>query len=133
MTKLILLLTLILTVSGFAQTTDHAIPAYSINEKLIGLSNLTVGLSECPIRSVMGRVRDFDTEGKTVTVKLKVDKKTTAIAIIPLDRVADEDRRPLFRHLITKNNTIRVSGYSCSQDEPFSAFSVDRVYTPTSP
>src|SRR5688572_28012813 len=99
MTRLNLLLILILTVSSFAQTSDNAVAAYSINEKLIGLSNLTVGLSDCPIRSVMGKVKDFDNTGKSVTVKLKVDKKTTANAIIPLDRVADEDRRSLFRHL----------------------------------
>jgi len=128
MTKLILLLTLFLTVSSFGQTSDRAVPAYSVNEKLIGLSNLIKGLRDCPVRSVMGKVKDFDTKENTVIVKLKVDKKTTAEAVIPLDRVPDEDRRPLFRHLITKNNTIRVSGYSCSQDEPFSAFSIDRVY-----
>lgn len=128
MTKLILLLTLFLTVSSFGQTSDRAVPAYSVNEKLIGLSNLTTGLRDCPVRSVVGKVKDFDRKENSVSVTIKVDKKTSAEAVIPLERVAEEDRRPLFRHLITKNNTIRVSGYWCSEDEPFSAFSVDRVY-----
>lgn len=111
-----------------AQVPDKAIATYSINEKLIGLSNLSVGLSDCPIRSVMGKVRERETFGSTVSVKIKVDKKTKVTVLIPLDRVADSDRVPLFRHLITKNNTIRVSGYGCSEDAPFAAFSVDRVY-----
>lgn len=115
-------------VAAVAQTVERAVPAYSINEKLIGLSNLTDGLSECSIRSASGKVKDIEMMGETVEVKVKVDKKTSATAIVPLERISEDDRKSLFRHLITKNNIIRLSGYGCDTEKPFTAFSVDRVY-----
>ncbi len=113
---------------AFSQTAGKAIPAYSVNDKLIGLSNLTDGLSECPVRSASGKIKDIDRLGNTVEIRIKIDKKTSAKAIIPLDRVSADERKPLFKHLITKNNIVRVAGYGCDAEMPFTAFSVDRVY-----
>lgn len=128
MTKLLPLFVLALAGFAFSQTTERAVATYSVNDKLIGLSNLYGGLSDCSVRSVAGKVKDIDQRGNTAEVTIKVDKKTSVKVMIPLDRVADSDRKPIFRHLITKKNVVRVSGYACSLDEPFSAFSVDRVY-----
>lgn len=129
MNRLIPLIILAFSVVAFSQTTERAVPTYSINDKLIGLSNLYTGLKDCSIQSVSGKVKDVDRIGNNaVEVTIKVDKKTRIRALIPLDRVAPGDKKAAFRHLITKNNVIRVSGYACNTDEPFSAFSVDRVY-----
>jgi hypothetical protein len=128
MTKLLPLMMLLLAGFSFSQTPEKAVATYSVNDKLIGLANLYGGLSDCSIRSVAGKVKDVDQLGNRVEVTIKVDKKTTAKVLVPLDRVADADRRAVFRHLITKNNVIRAAGYACNADEPFSAFSVDRVY-----
>ena len=127
MTKLFPLIILFFAVTAFAQTSDPAVPTYSINEKLIGLSNLT-GLSDCQVRSVLGKVKKIERNRDSVSVTVKVDKKTRETAVIPLERVAADDRKTLLRHLITKNNTVRISGYACTEEGPFSAFSVDRVY-----
>ncbi len=128
MTKLLPLLILVLSGFAFSQTTERAIPTYSVNDKLIGLSNLYGGLSDCSVRSVAGKVTDIERSGGKADVTIRVDKKTKVKVLIPLDRVADVDLRAVFRHLITKKNVIRASGYACNADEPFSAFSVDRVY-----
>jgi hypothetical protein len=130
MTKLLPSIVLFFAISdfGFGQTSERAVPTYSVNDKLIGLSNLYGGLSDCSIRSVAGKVKDVDRVGNGVEVTIKVDKKTKAKVFVSLDRVADTDRRAVFRHLITKNNVIRAAGYACNADEPFSAFSIDRVY-----
>lgn len=128
MTKLLPVLILALAGFAFSQTDERAIPAYSVNDKLIGLSNLYGGLSDCSVRSVSGKVKDVDRAADQAIVTIKIDKKTKAKVIVPLGRVADADRKSLFRHLITKNNRIRLSGYACNGEEPFSAFSVDRVY-----
>lgn len=125
--KFLPLIILLFCVSGFAQTTERAVVTYSVNYKLIGLSNL-LGLSDCSVKSLTGRVRKLEKKADTATVSLKIDKKTTSEVIIPLGRVPEEHRDDVFDHLITKNNTIRVSGYACTEDAPFSAFSVDRVY-----
>lgn len=127
MKKLFPFIILLVTASSFAQTTERAVVTYSVNYKLIGLSNL-LGLNECPVKSIVGRIRKFEKNADSVTVSLKVDKKTTTEVTVPLGRVAEENRDDVFDHLITKNNTIRVSGYACTEDAPFSAFSVDRVY-----
>lgn len=128
MTKLFPVFILALFGFTYPQTAEKAIPTYSVNDKLIGLSNLYTGLADCSIQSVSGKVRDVEQKGDMVEVVIRIDKKTKAKAIVPIGRVAEADRRSLFRHLITKNNVIRLSGYSCNDDRPFSAFSIDRVY-----
>lgn len=128
MTKLLPLFVLALVGFTSSQTTGRAVATYSVNDKLIGLSELYVGLSDCSIRSVAGKVKDVEQLGSRAEVTIRVDKKTKLKVLIPLERVAETDRRAVFRHLITKNNVIRAAGYSCNPDEPFSAFSVDRVY-----
>ncbi|NOT46295.1 MAG: hypothetical protein HOP17_00900 [Acidobacteria bacterium] len=125
--KFLPFLILVLGISGFAQTTEKAVVTYSVNYKLIGLSNL-LGLSDCSVKSLVGRVRKLEVKGDTATVLIKIDKKTSSDVMIPLGRIAEEHRDDVFDHLITKNNTIRVSGYACTEDAPFTAFSVDRVY-----
>ena len=108
--------------------TDKAVATYSVNEKLVGLSNLSNGLSDCSIRSTAGKVKKVELIADRIEVRLRVSKNLSELVYIPLDRVADEDRKPIFKHLITKNNVIRVSGYACDPNAPFPAFSVDRVY-----
>lgn len=108
--------------------TEKAIATYSINDKLIGLSNLSDGFRECSIRSTAGKVKKIERLLDRVQVKLRVSKNLSETVYIPLDRVDDEDRMRIFKNLVTKNNMIRVSGYACDPDVPFSAFSVDRVY-----
>ncbi len=125
---LFVFLLFVLTGTVFSQDNERALTTYSGNDKLIGLSNLIDGFSECPIRIVVGRVRKFKSVGNLVSVRLKEGKKKFAEVVVPLGRVDSEDRSYVFRHLITKNNTLRISGYSCSDELPFSAFSVDRVY-----
>lgn len=120
---------LIFACTAFSQTSaGQATATYSTNDKLIGLANLTDGLSDCSIRSAAGRVKGFDREGTVVRVTVKLDKKNTTEVIVPLDRLKEDDRKAVFRHLITKNNTLRLSGYGCEAEKPFTAFSVDRVY-----
>lgn len=128
MRKLLPFVLILFALPSFAQTNEKAVAAYSVNDKLIGLSNLVDGLSDCPVRSVVGKVKRFKLQGDTINIQIKVDKKTRVDAMIPISRVSKEDRDYIFRHLITKRNTIRLSGYSCETDAPFSAFSVDRVY-----
>ena len=108
--------------------TEKAIPTYSVNDKLIGLANLSEGLSECSIRSTTGKIKKIEMLYDRIQVKLKVSKNQIETVYVPLDRIDDQDRKPLLKHLITKNNVIRVSGYACDPDAPFPAFSVDRVY-----
>lgn len=127
MTRFFLLFILALGGIGYSQT-DKAVATYSVNEKLVGLSNLSNGLSDCSIRSTAGKVKKVELIADRIEVRLKVSKNLSESVYIPLDRVADEDRKPIFKHLITKNNVIRVSGYACDPDAPFPAFSVDRVY-----
>ncbi|HVQ57186.1 MAG TPA: hypothetical protein VMS29_10550 [Pyrinomonadaceae bacterium] len=127
MTRFLLLFILALGGICYSQT-DKAIATYSVNDKLVGLSNLANGLSDCSIRSTAGKVKRVELLEDRITVTLKISKNLSESVFIPLDRVADEDRKPIFKHLITKNNVIRVSGYACDPDAPFPAFSVDRVY-----
>lgn len=126
--KLLLPFTVIfLAMTGFAQTTERAVVTYSVNYKLIGLSNL-MGLSDCSLKTLVGTVRKLEKKGDTAAVSLKIDKKTSSEVIVPLGRIPEEHRDDVFDHLITKKNTIRISGYACTESAPFSAFSVDRVY-----
>ena len=127
MTRFFLFFLLMFAGVCYSQT-DKAIATYSINEKLIGISNLSDGLSECSIRSTAGKVKKVEILVDRLQVKLKVSKNLSETVYIPIDRVSDDDRKPIFKHLITKNNIIRVSGYACDPDVPFTAFSVDRVY-----
>ena len=108
--------------------TEKAIPTYSVNDKLVGLSNLSSGFSECSIRSTAGKVKNVERLLDRIEVRLKVSKNLSETVYIPLERVDDEDRLRIFKQLVTKNNVIRVSGYACDPDAPFPAFSVDRVY-----
>lgn len=126
MKKLLPIVFLLVTMSAFGQSSDQAVVTYSVNYKLIGLSNLT-GLSDCSLMTLVGRVRKIDKKGDSASVTIKVDKKTSDV-IVPLARVPEQHRDDVFDHLITKNNTIRLSGYACTENAPFSAFSVDRVY-----
>ena len=127
MKRFVLLFIFAFSVVGYSQT-EKALATYSVNDKLVGLSNLSSGLSDCSIRSTAGKVKRVEKLVDRVQVKLKVSKNLIEFVYIPLDRVDDEDKNRIFKHLITKNNMIRVSGYACDPDAPFPAFSVDRVY-----
>jgi hypothetical protein len=119
---------LLTVVTSFAQVQEKAVPTYSENDKLIGLTNLTSDLSNCSIRSVTGKIRKIKKSTESAQLSLRIDKKNSAAVLVPLERIAREDRGSMFSHLVTKNNIIRVSGYTCDPEAPFSAFSVDRVY-----
>jgi len=127
MTRFSLLFILALGGICYSQT-DKAIATYSVNDKLVGLSNLSNGLSDCSIRSTAGKVKKVEVLADRIQIRLKVSKNLSEYVYIPLDRVGDDDRKPILKHLVTKNNVLRVSGYACDPDAPFPAFSVDRVY-----
>lgn len=105
---------------------ERAVGTYSINGKLIGITNLS-GLSDCEPRSVSGKVKDIDVSDSSARIRVKENKVNVEVAI-PLQRVAPDDRKVLFHHLITKKVTLRIAGYMCSTGDVIRAFSIDRVY-----
>ncbi|MEO8649935.1 MAG: hypothetical protein ABI539_12280, partial [Acidobacteriota bacterium] len=83
-----------------------------MNGKLIGITNLA-GLSDCEPRSVSGKIKDIDVSDRSARIRVK-ENKTTVEVEIPLQRIAPDDRKVLFHHLITKKVTLRVAGYMCA-------------------
>lgn len=126
MKKLLPLILILFSVSAFPQTSDLAVGAYSVNGKLISLTNI-LGLSDCPTRNVAGKAKNIEVNGHLATFRLGKKRENINIEV-DLDRISAADRNTMFRHLVTKSNPLRVAGYSCNQDGIISAFSIDRVY-----
>lgn len=106
---------------------DWARPTYSTNEKMIEIADLQ-GLQSCSVTNVSGKVTRIKVSdiSAAITVKLEDDEKVQFY--VPLNRVRNEDRGPMFHHLVTKGNTLEVAGYRCTEGSPASAFSIRRVY-----
>ena len=123
--KVFLFIALLATSTVLAQ--DWARPTYSTNEKMIEIADLR-GLQSCSVTNVSGKVTKIKVSdiSAAITVKREDDEKFQFY--VPLKRVRNEDRGPMFHHLITKGNTVEVAGYRCTEDSPASAFSIRRVY-----
>jgi len=123
--KIFLFIALLTTTSVLPQ--DWARAIYSTNEKMIEIADLQ-GLQSCGVTNVSGKVTKVKVSdiSAAITVKREDDEKVQFY--IPLNRVRNEDRGPMFHHLVTKGNTVEVAGYRCTQGSPASAFSIRRVY-----
>jgi hypothetical protein len=108
------------------QTTDSAIATYSKNGRIVAVTNLS-GLSDCPARSAVGKVSSIDVEGDVARVRLR-EAKVDADVEIPLNRLASDDRKVIFRNFLSKKIKLRVAGYACTPDVAITVFSVDRIY-----
>src|SRR6476620_6711234 len=126
MKKLVAVLFAVFACSALGQTKDAATAVYASNGTLVGLSNLA-GLTDCAAKSVDGKLRDLDIEGDKASFRVK-KKHQDAKVEINLARLSSADRTMAIRDLIRKSNTVRVSGYSCGDDDVITAFSIDRIY-----
>lgn len=116
-------LIILLTVSAFGQTSDIAAGAYAENGKLISLTNL-LGLSDCPSRNVIGKVKKIKVTGNVAAFRLGA--RGGPNIEVNLERLSPEDRRVVFRDMIRDRYNLRVAGYSCNADGIISAFSLYR-------
>ena len=116
----------LLTVSpAFAQNWARA--TYSTNEKLIEIADLQ-GLQSCSITNESGKVTKIKVSDLSAAITVKREDDEKVQFYIPLNRVQNADRGPLFHHLVTKGNTLEVAAYRCTEGSPASAFSIRRVY-----
>ena len=109
-----------------AQKADSAIATYSKNGRIVAVTNLS-GLSDCPARSAVGKVSKIDVEGDVARVRLR-EAKVDADVEIPLNTLASDDRKVIFRNFLSKKIKLRVAGYACTPEAAITAFSVDRIY-----
>ena len=145
MKKVLSLILLLLAASAFGQA-SLATATRAKNGKLISLTNIQ-GLSDCETKNFVGEVRKIEVDGNLVHFQLwqpqkdagtieKVKEKITGRKKIKekqrievdLNRIASADRAVIFKDMIRKSFTLRVAGYSCTQDDVVSAFSIDLVY-----
>jgi len=125
MKKLLPIILVFYAVSAFGQTSNLAVGTYSVNEKLISLTNI-LGLSDCPTRNVAGQVKKIKVRGNLATFRLGTRREKINIEV-NLDRISAADRQAMFHHLVTNKNPLRIAGYSCKPDGIISAFSIDRL------
>jgi hypothetical protein len=124
--RILLVAALISTVSpSFAQ--DWARATYSTNEKMIEIADLQ-GLQSCSVMNVSGKVTKIKVSDNSAAITVKREDNEKVQFNVPLNRVRNEDRGPMFHHLVTKGNTLEVAGYRCNEGSPPSAFSIRRVY-----
>lgn len=124
------LLPLVVMVCAFSvsgQSTETAATTRASNGQLISLTNI-VRLSDCPTRSLVGKVKDVSVDGSAARIGLRVNRETKNIEV-HLDRVGAADRAVLFKDLIRKGFTLRIAGYACDSGDKISAFTIDRVYS----
>ena len=110
--------------SVFGQVSAKA--TYASNGKMIAIADL-VELQDCRLENVTGKVTKVKVSNDNASVTLKSDAGKNDFAV-PLASIKSDDKAVLFKHLITKGNTLRIGGYRCSDGSVPSAFSVDRVY-----
>jgi len=107
-----------------AQTTAKA--SYSTNGKMVEIVELT-GIHTCHMANVSGKVTKIKSSDTSAMVTLKKDDERIDFQI-PLTNVKPDDKAAMFKHLVTKGNTLEMSGYRCDEAAPPSAFSVRRIY-----
>lgn len=117
---------IVLPICTFCQTKVNAVGRYSERGDLISIYNLT-GLSDCTAANIEGKVGKVKTEGDLARAAV-MDGKSKTMVSVPLDRLKPDDRTSIFKDLVRKKLKIRVGGYRCSEDDPITAFSIDRLY-----
>lgn len=120
----VLIAVFLFTTSVFGQALAKA--TYASNGKMIGIADLT-GLQDCRIENGTGKVSKAKISDSSASITLKTETGKAEFTV-PLGTVKPDDKAVLFKHLITKGNTLRVGAYRCSDGSPASVFSVDRVY-----
>lgn len=109
-----------------AQAQNSARALYSTNGKLVEVVDLQ-GLRSCSVSNVSGKVTKVKSSNEAARITLKRGDEKLEF-LIPLSNVRLDDKAAMFRHLVTKGNTLEVAGYRCSDGLPPTAFSVRRVY-----
>ena len=108
----------------FAQTTARA--SYSTNGKMVEIVDL-IGIHTCHMSNVSGKVTKIKSSETSAMVTLKKDDEKIDFQLT-LTNVKPDDKAAMFKHLVTKGNTLEIAGYRCDETAPPSAFSVRRVY-----
>lgn len=121
------LIVMICVFSAFGQSSEVASTTRASNGQIISLTNI-LGLSDCPTRSFVGKVKGVKVDGGVARVGLSSKKEARDIEV-QLDRVVADDRAVLFKDLIKKGFILRVAGYACGSSDKISAFTIDRVYS----
>ncbi len=115
------------SIPTIAQTAGLASPTYSKSGKLIALTDIQ-GLSECPMKNVSGRVKKIDKEGSKVS--FRIGPRGGPIVEMDTNRLADAEKRVVFRDMIRARYYVRVAAYVCKEDAPLSPFSIYRENDP---
>src|SRR5580765_8496154 len=124
--KILLPFILILSaIAAFGQSSEAASATRASNGQVISLTNI-LGLSDCPTRSLVGKVNGVKVDGSVARFGLRSNKESRDVEV-HLDRVGAEDRAVLFKDLIKKGYILRVAGYACGSNDRVSAFTIDRV------
>lgn len=110
---------------AFGQSWARA--TYSTNEKMIEIADLQ-GLQSCSVTNVSGKPKKIKVRDDSALVTIEQANEERVDFLIPLRLVKSEDKRPLFRHLVTKKNNLELAGYRCTEDSPASVFSIRRIY-----
>jgi hypothetical protein len=113
-------------ISIFCQIKENAVGRYSERGDLISISNLT-GLSDCTAANIEVKVGKVKKEGDLARAAV-MDGKSKTMVSVPLDRLKPDDRVSIFNDLVRKKLKVRIGGYRCSDDDPITAFSIDRLY-----
>ena len=119
---------LIFAVAAFSTLTaqTEARATYAANGKLIEVTDLQ-GLQTCSVSNVSGKVSKVKATDSSARVVLKREEDAVEFEI-PLSNVKADDKTAMFKHLVTKGNTLEIAGYRCTEGSAPSAFSVRRVY-----
>ena len=119
-------LAIVLAAGSAVHAQSQARATYSSNGKLVEVANL-LGLSDCRVSNVSGKVSRIKVSEAAVRVVLRRGDERVDFNI-PLANVNRDDKEAMFKHLVTKGNTLEIAGYRCSETDAPSAFSVRRVY-----
>lgn len=114
------------TYSSYGQTPQLAIANYAENGELIGLTNLS-GLEDCTAANLKGKVKEVKVEEPLSRFELRIKRERHTIQI-NLEMLSARNRAAVFRDLIKKGRTLRVSGYRCGADEFIRPISIERSY-----
>ena len=113
-----------MTFSAFGQDQGFAAATYAENGKLLTLTNLQ-GLSECPTKNVVGKVKKIKINGNTAAFRLGSRNDNINIEV-NLGRLAPRERGVVLLHMIRDRYNLRVAGYACEEGGVISAFSLYR-------
>lgn len=126
MKKWLFIVLILLTCSAYGQAPQLATANYAENGELIGLANLS-GLEACTAANLKGKVKEINVDEPLAKFELRMKRESHTIQI-NLEMLSARNRATVFRDLIKKGRTLRVSGYRCGADEFIRAISIDRSY-----